>query len=93
MVTAWTKGEHTHVQIMPKAQHTAKLVAEELGDIPIIENAKLGEHSRKSNAPYGSIEDFHNRIRRMFDHPDDLIYGDEMHHFSGMNLPFGSIPD
>lgn len=62
---------------MPRAIDTAKLAGGEIGDIPIIENPLLEEHSRKSNAPYGTVEDFRDRVRRMFEHPDDLIFGDE----------------
>lgn len=62
---------------MPKATHTAQEVAQGLDYIPIIENALLEEHSRKSNAPYGSVETFHARIKQMFAQPDTLIFGDE----------------
>jgi len=63
---------------MPKALHTAQLVSQQLDDLPIVQNPHLGEHSRKSNAPYfESIEEFQNTIKHMFDQPNDLIYGDE----------------
>ena len=61
----------------PKAQHTAQLISQYLGHLPIHTDPRLGEHSRKTNAPYGNLDDFHNRIRRMFAQPDDLIFGDE----------------
>ncbi len=62
---------------MPKALQTAKAVARELGDLPVSECPLLAEHSRESNAPYGSLADFNARIRRLFAFPDELIFGDE----------------
>ncbi len=62
---------------MPKALQTAKAVAVELEDIPVIESPLLAEHSRRSNAPYGSTAAFDARIRRLFDKPDALVFGDE----------------
>lgn len=62
---------------MPKARYTAAHVAESFDHIPIIENPRLGEHSRKTNAPYGTVDEFHTRIKQMFAQPDDHIYGDE----------------
>ncbi len=66
-----------YASTMPKARDTAQLVSVELGDIPIIESALLEEHSRKSNAPYGSAEAFNTAIKRLFAHPNNLIFGDE----------------
>jgi len=62
---------------MLKARHTAELATQVLGGLPIIENALLQEHSRKSNAPYGTAEEFRSRIRTMFEQPDGLVFGDE----------------
>jgi len=72
---------------MPKALHTAQEVSQAFDNIPVIENLLLEEHSRKSNAPYGSTETFHALIKQMFEQPDTLIYGDEtaneaLHRFS-----------
>ncbi|MDE2949846.1 MAG: phosphoglycerate mutase family protein [Chloroflexota bacterium] len=62
---------------MPKALQTARSVAERLENIPVIENPLLAEHSRRTNAPYGSIAAFEARMRRLFDAPDELVFGDE----------------
>ena len=62
---------------MQKAQRTAEMVSAELNDIPIINNPLLEEHSRQSNAPYGTIEEFHDNLKQLFAQPDTLIYGDE----------------
>lgn len=71
------KPRRLFASTMQKAQHTAQLVSQELDNIPIIENPHLEEHSRKSNAPYGSNETFHRLVRQMFEQPDMLIFGDE----------------
>ena len=62
---------------MPKAVQTATCVAGELDDIPIIESPLLAEHSRRSNAPYGSVEAFDTRMKRLFQAPNELAFGDE----------------
>ena len=62
---------------MMKALHTADLLAQELGGLPIHENVNLAEHSRRTNAPYTTLEAFHDNLRRFFANPDTLIYGDE----------------
>ena len=62
---------------MPKAIGTARLVSQALEDIPVHEYHLLAEHSRESNAPYGSVEEFNARIKRLFDAPDELAFGDE----------------
>ncbi len=62
---------------MPKALQTAKAVAEDLEHIPVFESPLLAEHSRRSNAPYGSSAAFDARIRQLFDQPDALVFGDE----------------
>ena len=62
---------------MPKALQTARSVADELEQIAIIENPLLAEHSRRTNAPYGSVTGFDARIRRLFEAPDELVFGDE----------------
>jgi broad specificity phosphatase PhoE len=81
------KPRRLFASTMQKTQHTAQLVSQELDNIPIIENPLLKEHSRLSNAPYGSVEDFHVRVKQMFEQPDTLIFGDEttnqaLHRFS-----------
>lgn len=48
-----------------------------LENIPVIESPLLAEHSRRTNAPYGSVAAFDARIRRLFDAPDELAFGDE----------------
>lgn len=62
---------------MPKALQTARAVAEELENIPVIENPLLAEHSRRTNAPYGTVATFDARIKRLFEAPDELVFGDE----------------
>jgi len=62
---------------LKRSQQTAKLVSAELNDIPIIKNPLLVEHSRKTNAPYGSVETFHENLKQLFAQPDTLIFGDE----------------
>ncbi len=62
---------------MPKALQTAESVALELGDLPISECRLLAEHSRQSNAPYGSPAEFNARMQRLFAAPNELAFGDE----------------
>ena len=62
---------------MPKALQTAQNVSRELEEIPIVEILSLAEHSRRSNAPYGSVADFNSRMKRFFEAPDALTFGDE----------------
>lgn len=62
---------------MPRALRTAKFVSQALGDIPVREHHLLAEHSRNANAPYGSVLEFEARIKRLFDAPDELAFGDE----------------
>ena len=62
---------------MPKALQTAKCVALELGDLPISASPDLAEHSRQSNAPYGTNAEYNARIRRLFAAPNELAFGDE----------------
>ncbi len=62
---------------MPKALQTAHYVSQALDNPPIIQNRLLAEHSRQSNAPYGTLEDFHARIKGLFAEPNRLVFGDE----------------
>ncbi len=62
---------------MPKAMQTARTVAADLAHIPVIACPRLAEHSRRSNAPYGSAAAFEARIRQLFENPDKLVFGDE----------------
>lgn len=62
---------------MPKALQTAQNVSHKLEGIPIVEIPSLSEHSRRSNAPYGSLADFNARMKRFFEAPDALAFGDE----------------
>lgn len=62
---------------MVKARHTAELVSEQFNNIPIIENPNLAEHSRKSNAPYTTLQAFHDNLRCFFENPNELMFGDE----------------
>ena len=71
------QAQRLHSSPMPKAMQTAKGVAQRLGNLPIHECPLLAEHSRESNAPYGSAADFDARMKRLFAAPDELIFGDE----------------
>ena len=62
---------------MPKTRQTATSVSQALGDIPLYEEALLAEHSRRSNAPYGSQDAFDARMKRLFAEPDRLVFGEE----------------
>lgn len=62
---------------MPKALQTTRGVAQELGDLPVSECPLLAEHSRQSNAPYGTFADFNTRMKRLFAFPNALIFGEE----------------
>ena len=62
---------------MPKALQTAKRVALELDDMPVSVCQLLAEHSRQSNAPYGTLADFNARMKRLFGDPNELAFGDE----------------
>ena len=62
---------------MLKALQTAQRVALELDDLPLSECPLLAEHSRQSNAPYGSLAEFHARMKRLFAAPNELAFGDE----------------
>ena len=62
---------------MPKALQTAQYVAVELDNLDIVENQLLEEHSRISNAPYGTLESFHTRMKLLFTLPDEFVFGDE----------------
>lgn len=65
---------------LPRAQQTATLVAPALGDIPVVSNALLNEHSRESNAPYTTNADFKARVKALFAQPEKIMYGDESAH-------------
>ncbi len=60
-----------------RSQQTAQIVSAELDNIPIVQNPLLVEHSRQSNAPYGTVETFRDNLKQLFAQPDTLIYGDE----------------
>lgn len=62
---------------MPKALQTAERVARLLDGLPVSECPLLAEHSRQSNAPYGSAADFNARMKRLFAVPKELAFGDE----------------
>jgi len=59
----------------PKALETAQIVAEALG-MPCESAAGLHEHVR-SGVKYSSQEVFEASVRVFFDHPDQLVYGEE----------------
>lgn len=60
-----------------RTRQTAQHVSQELDNVPIVLNPLLQEHSRKTNAPYGNVEDFRASVRQMFAQPNKLIFGDE----------------
>lgn len=75
---------------MIKAHDTARWVAQELGDIPIVENAELQEHRRESNAPYfDDVEQFQTTIKHMLENPKDLIYGNETAYNARLRFELG----
>lgn len=60
----------------PKAVETAEIVCRQLS-LPEPEQIEgLHEHLR-SKEPFGTPETFQAAIARLFDHPDDLVYGEE----------------
>lgn len=71
------QAKRLHSSPMAKALQTAKAVAQELDDLPISECPLLAEHSRQSNAPYGTLANFNARMKRLFASPNELIFGDE----------------
>jgi broad specificity phosphatase PhoE len=69
----------THIvsSTMPKAAHTAAIVAQSLG-LNHTQDARLNEHRRENNAPYfDDIANFHAAIARLFAQPHQRVYGDE----------------
>lgn len=84
------KPEQLFSSTMPKALDTARLVALELDDIPIVDKVELQEHSRKSNAPYfDSADEFNVAIKRMLENPDELHFGDETAHHAQQRFSQG----
>ena len=59
----------------PKAVQTAQAVADRLR-LPHHTEHDLHEH-RRTSAPYGTQAEFEARIRRLLEHPDQLVFGDE----------------
>jgi broad specificity phosphatase PhoE len=54
---------------------TAELIAQAIS-APVVLMPGLSEHARRS-AAYGTKADFEKSIRRLFDEPEKLVYGDE----------------
>ena len=71
------RAKRLYCSPMPKARQTAIRVASELDDAPVRECSLLAEHSRQNNAPYGSLAEFHARMKRLFAAPNELAFGDE----------------
>jgi broad specificity phosphatase PhoE len=59
----------------PKAEQTARLLAEKLR-IPFEIRTGLEEHSRRTE-PFGTLEAFRNSIDELFRQPRVLVYGEE----------------
>jgi len=59
----------------PKMAGTAEIIAQAVS-VPVVQMPDLSEHARRS-AAYGTKADFEKSIRRLFDEPEALVYGDE----------------
>jgi broad specificity phosphatase PhoE len=60
----------------PKAIETGQIVANALG-LPIATAPNLHEHERPQVEPFGTREQFQARVCRLFEHPGELIFGNE----------------
>jgi len=60
----------------PKAIETGEIVARVLG-IQCETAPNLHEHERPKEEHFGSIEQFEAQVSRLFEHPEDLVFGDE----------------
>jgi broad specificity phosphatase PhoE len=62
----------------PKAAETARLLATALGHTaPVHLDHDLREHERRPADFFDSTAAFHNAVRRLFAHPNDLTFGTE----------------
>jgi broad specificity phosphatase PhoE len=59
----------------PKARETAELVGAELG-LDVQESAALRETARRT-VPWVEAEELRRSIRRLFERPDEVVYGEE----------------
>lgn len=60
----------------PKAIETGKIVARTLG-LPSETAPDLYEHNRPNADPLGTREQFEAQVIRLFEHPDELVFGSE----------------
>ncbi|MQG68787.1 MAG: histidine phosphatase family protein [SAR202 cluster bacterium] len=65
-----------HASVEPKATETAKIVAQRL-DVPLSVREGLEEHHRDDVPFFRDPSDFDDAIARLFEAPDDLVYGAE----------------
>jgi broad specificity phosphatase PhoE len=65
-----------HASSEPKATETAKLVASRLG-VDIRVRSGLEEHHRDDAQFFPDPQGFEGAIAKLFDNPDDLVYGSE----------------
>ena len=59
----------------PKMAGTAEIIAR-AASVPAVLVPGLSEHARRSSS-FGTKSDFEKSIRRLFDEPENLVYGDE----------------
>lgn len=74
IVTAYTPDTVITSQ-EPKAFETGKIIAEQL-QIPVFPAENLHEHER-SRVPFQGRDEFTDTVKGFFEHPDQLIFGDE----------------
>jgi broad specificity phosphatase PhoE len=60
----------------PKAMETGQIVANALG-LPVEAAPNLHEHERPRVEPFGTREQFQARVGCLFEHPGELIFGNE----------------
>ena len=62
----------------PKAAETARLLADALGQTtPVRHDHDLREHERGPEDFFASNDAFHDAVRRLFDRPDERVFGRE----------------
>lgn len=63
--------------VEPKARLTAELTAHALGGVPVQVVEGLHEHERHHTPWFGRVEDFQAAVKGIFDHPSEVVFGDE----------------
>lgn len=62
--------------VEPKAATTGRVIAQALG-VPCLSREGLHEHERRTVPFYARAEEFHASVRRLFDRPAELVFGEE----------------